>query len=161
MSVRQKLSVIFQSKVVQKLSLEEKVFSKRWSPKLIFLDNFFFEKIRLIFDIQNWLWRYNYGIFWQTVITRRIFLKIFSWWHVDSLPKNLLLRTHHLWNSMTELILVHTQYVVLDSNRNSSYREKTTIKSIKQKSTFYNLKYSGPKTFKSDLQFIFNNCRLL
>ena len=42
MSVRQKLGVILESKVVQKLSLEEKVFTKKWSPKLIFLDEIFF-----------------------------------------------------------------------------------------------------------------------
>ena len=84
MTVCQKLGVILKSKVVQKLS---------------------FEKIRLIFDIQNWLWKYDFGTFWQTVITRRIFLKIFPWWHVDSWPKSLLLRTQHLWNSTTELIL--------------------------------------------------------
>ena len=53
MSVRQKLGVNLESKVVQKLSLEKKVFTKKWSPKLIFLDNFFFEKMRLIFDIKN------------------------------------------------------------------------------------------------------------
>ena len=53
MSVQQKLGIILESKVVQKLSLEKNVFTKRWSPKLIFLVNFFFEKIRLIFDIKN------------------------------------------------------------------------------------------------------------
>ena len=41
MSVRQNLGVILESKVVQKLSLEKNVFTKKWSPKLIFLDNFF------------------------------------------------------------------------------------------------------------------------
>ena len=67
---------------------------------------FFFEKIRLVFDIENWLWKYNFSTFWQTVITRRNFLKIFPWLHVDSCPKSLLLRTHHFWNSTTELILL-------------------------------------------------------
>ena len=43
--------------------------------------------------------------FWQTVITRRNFLNIFPWWHVDSWPKSLLFMTHHLGNSTTELIL--------------------------------------------------------
>ena len=42
MSVRQKLGVILESKVVQKLSLETNVFTKKWSPKLIFLDEIFF-----------------------------------------------------------------------------------------------------------------------
>ena len=42
MTVCQKLDVILESKVVQKLSLEKKVFTKKWSPKLIFLDKFFF-----------------------------------------------------------------------------------------------------------------------
>ena len=47
MSVRQKLGVNLKSKVIQKLSLEKKVFTKKWSSKLIF------EKIQLIFDIEN------------------------------------------------------------------------------------------------------------
>ena len=38
MSVRQKLGVILESKVLLKLSLEKKVFIKKWSPKLIFLN---------------------------------------------------------------------------------------------------------------------------
>ena len=76
---------------------------------MIFWDKFFFGKNRLCFDIQNWLWKYNFGTFWQTVISRRNFLKIFPWWHVDSWPKSLLLRTHHLWNSTTKLtLLLHT-----------------------------------------------------
>ena len=39
MSVRQKLGLILESKVVQKLNLLKKD-TKKWSPKLIFLDNF-------------------------------------------------------------------------------------------------------------------------
>ena len=38
MSVRQKLGVTLKSKVVQKFCLEKKVFTKKWSPRLIFLD---------------------------------------------------------------------------------------------------------------------------
>ena len=53
MSVHQKLGIILESKVVQKLSLGKNVFNKKWSPKLIFLNYFFFEKIWLIFDIEN------------------------------------------------------------------------------------------------------------
>ena len=53
MSVHQKLGIILENKVVQKLKLEKNVFYKKWSPKLIFLNDFFFEKIQLIFDIEN------------------------------------------------------------------------------------------------------------
>ena len=54
-SVHQKLGIILENKVVQKLSLEKNVFNKKWSPKLIFINDFFFffEKIQLIFDIEN------------------------------------------------------------------------------------------------------------
>ena len=38
----QKLGMILENKVVQKLELEKKVFFKKWSPKLIFLNDFFF-----------------------------------------------------------------------------------------------------------------------
>jgi hypothetical protein len=49
MSVHQKLGIILESKVVQKLNLEKNVFTK----KLIFLDEIFYEKIGMIFDIEN------------------------------------------------------------------------------------------------------------
>ena len=52
MPVRQKLGINSESQVVQKLRFEKKVFTEKWSPKLLFLD-IFFEKIRLIFDIKN------------------------------------------------------------------------------------------------------------
>ena len=46
--------MILENKVVQKLKLEKNgFFYKKWSPKLIFLNIFFFEKIPLIFDIEN------------------------------------------------------------------------------------------------------------
>ncbi len=44
MSVCQKLGVILESKVVQRLSSEKKVFIKKWFPKLIFIDEYFFLK---------------------------------------------------------------------------------------------------------------------
>ena len=52
-------------------------FTKKWSPKLIFLNDFFFEKIPSIFDIENWLWKYGFGTFWQTINHCRIVLKQF------------------------------------------------------------------------------------
>ena len=45
MSVHQKLSIILENKVVQKLSLEKNIFNKKWSPKLIFLDDFFWKNL--------------------------------------------------------------------------------------------------------------------
>ena len=42
MSVLQKLGIILENKVVQKLSLEKNIFAKKKSPKLIFLYEIFF-----------------------------------------------------------------------------------------------------------------------
>ena len=42
--VRQKLSMILENNVVQKLKLEKNDFYKKWSPKLIFSNDFFFLK---------------------------------------------------------------------------------------------------------------------
>ena len=36
--VHQKLSMILENKVIQKLKLEKNVYYKKWSPKLIFLN---------------------------------------------------------------------------------------------------------------------------
>ena len=49
MPVRQKLGMVLENKVVQKLKLEKKVFYKKWSPKLIFLNEFFFSKFFCLF----------------------------------------------------------------------------------------------------------------
>ena len=51
--VRQKLGMILGNKVVQNLKLEKNVCYKKWSPKLIFLNDFFFEKIPSIFDFES------------------------------------------------------------------------------------------------------------
>ena len=53
LTVHQKLGMILENKVVQKLKLEKNIFYKKWSPKLIFLNDFFFEKIPSIFDKEN------------------------------------------------------------------------------------------------------------
>ena len=49
MSIHQKLGIILESEVVQKLSLEKNDFTKKWSPKLIFLNENFFWKISVDF----------------------------------------------------------------------------------------------------------------
>ena len=51
--VSQKLGMILKDKVVQKLKLGKNVFYKKWSPKLIFLNDFFLIKIPSIFDIEQ------------------------------------------------------------------------------------------------------------
>jgi hypothetical protein len=45
--------MILENKVVQEWKFEKKVFYKKWSPKLIFLNEFFSEKILSIFGIEN------------------------------------------------------------------------------------------------------------
>ena len=57
----QKLGLILESKVVQKLSLEKNGFNKKCSPKLIFLNEFFFWKNlvdfwhrKLTLEVQFW-----------------------------------------------------------------------------------------------------------
>ena len=97
----QKLGLILESKVVQKLSLEKKNFNKEWSPRLIFLNKFFFEKIQLIFDIENWLWKYNFGTYWGPGTMSIYKIQQFHLNTTDFLAKSLLFRTHHTRNSMT------------------------------------------------------------
>ena len=54
--VCQRLGMSLENKVVQKLKLEKIFFFgfyKKWSLILIFLNDFFFEKILSIYDIEN------------------------------------------------------------------------------------------------------------
>ena len=47
------MGLLLENKGAQTLNLEKTDFTEKWSPKLIFLNNFFFEKTRLIFDLEN------------------------------------------------------------------------------------------------------------
>ena len=55
---RQKLGTILENKVVQKPS-----------SKLIFFNEKKIRKIRMIFDIENWLWKSDLGTFWRPMWT--------------------------------------------------------------------------------------------
>ena len=96
----QNLGLILESKVVQKLSLEKNGFNKKCSPKLIFLNEFFFEKIRSIFDIENWLWKYNFGTFWGPGTKSIYKIQQFHLNTVDFWANALLFSTHQAKNSM-------------------------------------------------------------
>ena len=50
---RQKLGMILENKVVQKLKLEKNILYKKCSPKLIILNDFFFDFFFIEFDIEN------------------------------------------------------------------------------------------------------------
>ena len=108
----QKLGLILESKAVQKLSLEKNVFNNKGSPKLIFLSRwiFFFEKIRLIFHIQNWIWKYNFGTFWRPGTMSIYKIQQFHLNTVDFWAKTLIFRTHQARNSMTQLTLMYTNW---------------------------------------------------
>ena len=62
MTVRQKLGIILENKVVQKLKLENNTFNKKNGLlcKLIFLNDFLFVLILMIFYINNQLSKYKF-----------------------------------------------------------------------------------------------------
>ena len=63
MTVIQKLGMILENKVVQKLKLGNNVFNKKWSPKLILLNEKIIIKNYDDFDIKNRLSKYDIGTF--------------------------------------------------------------------------------------------------
>ena len=74
--------------------------------------NFFFEKIRLIFDIENWLWKYNFGTFWGPAAMSIHKIQQFHLNAVDFWPKTLLFRTQQVKNSMTWLTSLSFELIV-------------------------------------------------
>ena len=76
---RQKLDVILENKVVQKLKLPKNVNNKKCGPKIKFFNEKKFRKIRIIFDIENWLWKSEFCHFWQLLLNWSQDLKSF-WW---------------------------------------------------------------------------------
>ena len=49
-----------------KSALKIEVF-KKWAPKMILFNEIFIRKIRVIFDLENWRWKSEIGIFWQLI----------------------------------------------------------------------------------------------
>ena len=73
---------------------------------MIFLDKLFFSKKSIYF----WHWKLSLKVqFWPFLLNCNSSKDFFfnSVEYVDSWPKSLLFRTHHLWNSTTELILTY------------------------------------------------------
>ena len=62
----QKLGVILENKVVQKLKFPKSVNNKRCTPKIKFFNEKKFRKIWIIFEIENWLWKSEFCHFWTT-----------------------------------------------------------------------------------------------
>ena len=95
----------FSNKVVQKLTEEKKCFNKKWSPKLILFNEFLF----FLNSVDFWNQKLTLKLqFWHFLTNCRSSTEFFSFEYVDSWPKILLFRTHHLWNSTTELILIYS-----------------------------------------------------
>ena len=105
MPVRQKLGMVLENKVVQKLKLEKKVFYKKWSPKLIFLNEFFFWNFFVNFWHKKLTLKVRFRHFLTNWCSPYFQNKTVSFEHVDSWAKSLHFRTHHLENSTTKLIL--------------------------------------------------------
>ena len=62
----------FINKVVLKSKSAKNAFYKKGGPKLIFFKEIFFRNIRMIFNIENSLWKSKIGTFWQTVTRWRL-----------------------------------------------------------------------------------------
>ena len=84
-----KFSEILGTKVVQFWCYTKLVKTKNVPLNWYFSTKFFFRKIRGFFDVENWLWKSDFGTFWQ------LFLAILqvSW-------KN---RIHFLWSVQSYL----------------------------------------------------------
>ena len=85
----QKVGIILENKVILKLLLSKNVNNKKCATKFVFFNGKKISKIWMIFDIDNWLWKSDFGTFWHFPITpickNPLILFDFSWF----LAKNL------------------------------------------------------------------------
>ena len=95
MSVRQKLDIVLENKVVQKLKLKKLNLISSNKKKSYKIRQVFFHW-KLTFKVQFWHFLMNhYSLYSQNTML--------SFEYVEFWPKFLLFITHHLWNSRTEL----------------------------------------------------------
>ena len=71
-TVHQKLGVILLIKWFRNWSQQKMLFTKKVRLNWYSTMKFFFRKIRMIFDIENSLWKPKIGTFWQTVTRSRL-----------------------------------------------------------------------------------------
>ena len=88
--------------------------NKKYAPKLILL--FFFRKIQMILDIENWLWKSDFGTFWQhgtmfTIYKNNIMINIL-WlcWFWAKIQSNFVSSPWKLDNPPYHTILASTEY---------------------------------------------------
>ena len=72
--------------------------SKKWSPKLIFLDLKKKNEKKNPFDIENWLWKYDFGTLWGPGIGS-IFEKLHNPTDVNKNTKKFRLETENFVNT--------------------------------------------------------------
>ena len=63
--------------MLQKLKFSKNVNNKKHAPKLTFLNEKKNKKIRIIFEIENWFWKSEIGIFWSLDLERMLILQFF------------------------------------------------------------------------------------
>ena len=81
--------------------------NKKCAPKLVFF-NEKMRKIQMIFDIENWLWKSNFGTFWQLAINPKLNNFLWVCWF---LSKNLSNFVSPIWKLQNPYC--HTLHVLL------------------------------------------------
>ena len=66
--------------------LSENFDNKKCAPKLVFFNEKKLRKIQMIFDIENWLWKSNFGTFWHLPHYTNSQNSIIFFWYVDFYP---------------------------------------------------------------------------
>ena len=73
----QKLGIILENKVIKKLMLSKMSITKNVLLNWYSSMKKKLRKIRMIFDIENWLWKSNFGTFWQLAINPKLKIQSF------------------------------------------------------------------------------------
>ena len=88
---RQNLGAFLENKVHWKSKLSKYGINKSLSPIFVFFNEFFFVKIRLIFDIEKWLWKSEFCYIWPSIPNQTKHLEPFY----GCFHRPLALFTHH------------------------------------------------------------------
>jgi hypothetical protein len=70
-------------------------------------------KIRMIFDIENWLWKSNFGIFLQLAINPKLKIQQFPFGMLILRQKILLILYPPFENSTTRIAIVNSEHIAV------------------------------------------------
>ena len=111
-------------------------------------------KIRMIFDIENWLWKSNFGTFWQLAINPKLNNFLWVYWFLCKNVSNFVPPVWKLHNTYCHTLQINNLTRNLDGKPAESWLEFEILLTFLVQMTSANVCAGAARKLISDLRFL-------